>query len=258
MFKVLVVDDETIARNSITILLSKRDDIDIVEQADNGESALKLLQNNRFDIVFLDIQMPKLNGLELANHMLDHKYFENEHKPQLIFVTAFNQYAVDAFEVNAIDYLLKPFGDRRFHQALDKAITQLQAVQNGSQIQNMHKVLDSLLHNNNEPNKTISLRETGKIKIVDIETIQYVKGSGNYVEIMLMDGKVLLQRETLKSIQTKLPRHRFSRIHKSTIVRNDLITELSPTPKGDYKLTLATGNTLRMSRRNKDLLSLWL
>ncbi|MBT0587175.1 LytR/AlgR family response regulator transcription factor [Alteromonas oceanisediminis] len=249
MFKVLVVDDETIARNNITILLGERDDISYVAEADNGEKALELLQSEHFDIVFLDIQMPKLNGLEVADLICSHQITAH-----IVFVTAFNQHAVNAFDVNAVDYLLKPFHDSRFHQSVNKAIHVTQCEERFKQVDNIANTIGSLFKPlNNKANK-IALKETGRIKLIDIDDIQYIKGAGNYVEIVFVSDKTLLHRETLKSIYHKLPPDRFTRIHKSTIVRNDLITELGPTPKGDYWLNLKTGAKLLMSRRNRELL----
>jgi two-component system LytT family response regulator len=253
MFKVLVVDDETIARNNVCILLSRREDIAQIEQADNGEKALYLLEKSTFDIVFLDIHMPKFNGIEVAKSLN-----QQQSKAQIIFITAFNQHAVEAFEINALDYLLKPFDDCRFNRAVDRAISQYKNNDSLEHIEKMRQALEQLVIDSQPSIDRLSLRETGKIKIVEIEHIKYVKGAGNYVELVLTNGKTLLQRETLKSIQSKLPEDRFSRIHKSTIVRNDLIMELSPTPKGDYMLTLNTGEKLLMSRRNKDLIQRWL
>lgn len=252
MYKVLVVDDETIARNSVTILLSKRNDICQVTEAENGEVAVSLLEQEHFDIVVLDIHMPKRSGLEVA-YSLCQKHIET----QIIFVTAYNQHAVEAFTVNALDYLLKPFADERFHSAIDKAIRQINSEEKQAQFDKVASALDSLLSQQTDPNEKLVLKETGRIKLIDVNDIQYIKGAGNYAEIVLLSEKVLLHRETLKSIHEKLP-ERFSRIHKSTIVRSDLVVELSPTPKGDYWLTLSTGVSLLMSRRNRDLLDTWI
>lgn len=253
MFKILIADDETIARKSVSLLLSSREDISGISEAKNGELAINLLLEQDFDIVLLDIHMPKINGIEVARALV-----EKKRHTHIIFVTAYNQHAVEAFELNALDYLLKPFDDQRFHKAINKATSKLQSSEVSRHFEHMNTALLKLLSDKENKNNRITLRETGKIKLLDNNDIQYIKGAGNYVEIVLMDGKVLLQRETLKSIQDKLPPERFSRIHKSTIVRNDLITELSPTPKGDYWLSLSTGEKLLMSRRNRNLLETWI
>ena len=249
MYKVLIVDDEAIARNIVRILLDKRDDVEKVFEASNSVEALRIIENNALDIVFLDIQMPGDSGLELARHIPD--------PCAIIFATAYHEHAVAAFELHAVDYLLKPFDDERFTQSFERATMRC----NNQLLNQNSALLDSLknLMDRQDPDahEKLVLKETGKIKLIDYDSIKFVKGAGNYVEVVLMDGTSLLQRETLRSIEEKLNPTLFSRIHKSTIVRVNLISELRAKPKGDYTVVLSTGDELCMSRRNKSTLSLW-
>ncbi len=250
MLRILVVDDEVIARNSVLILLEKCSNVSKVDQAESGEQAIKLIANNQYDIVFLDIQMPGGSGLEVAQRIPE--------STAIIFATAYNQYAVEAFDFHAVDYLLKPFDDQRFYQAFERVIERCRgkvAAKNVALFESLNHVLSR--KQDTQTNKLV-LKETGKIKLIEMDTIKYVKGAGSYVEIVLKDEKTLLHRETLGSIEEKLAQFQFSRIHKSTIVNNNLVTELRPTPKGDYVVKLSSGEELMMSRGNKDKLKVWM
>jgi len=248
MFNVLVVDDEEIARKNVDILLSQRSDVSDIQHASNGEQAISALTQKLFDIVLLDIQMPLKNGLEVAQCIPS--------ETALVFITAFDLHAVEAFELHAVDYLLKPFDNERFHTAIDRA-----AERCNSHKQVPNEVFEDLMNKliiekmSGQTSK-LALREVGKIKLIDPNNIKFIKGAGNYVEIVLMDNKTLLHRETLRDIEARLCSQKFSRIHKSTIVRNDLIVELRPTPKGDYAVKLCSGEELMLSRRNKNKLKL--
>lgn len=246
MLKILIADDEPLARQSIEVLLSQRDDIGQIKQVNSGNQALVALAGEFFDIVFLDIQMPGATGLEVAKLIPE--------STSIIFATAYNQHAIEAFDLHAIDYILKPFDDDRFHISVDKAIARSRHPGNTSR-HTIKATLSELLKQQEQPAKQkLVLRETGKIRVIDKNSIKFIKGAGNYIEIFLDDDKTILHRETMQSIAGKLDEHRFVRIHKSIIVKCELIVELKPTPKGDYVVKLSSGDELMMSRRNKDKL----
>jgi two-component system LytT family response regulator len=244
MLNILIADDESIARQTLEIMLLENMSNIAIKQAKDGQHAIELLAAHQFDIVFLDIQMPSKTGLEVAKHVPKHS--------AIVFVTAYDEFAIDAFTVNAIDYLLKPLEDDRFSQALDKAKQYHQAsedVQKQKQ-EDVQQTVTTILNKN----KKLVLKEVGKIKLIDQQDIKYIAGAGNYVEIHLLNDKTLVQRETLASIEKKLDSALFSRIHKSTIIRNELVIELRPTQKGDYIVKLRSGEEVMLSRRNKDKL----
>jgi two-component system LytT family response regulator len=244
MLSVLIADDELIARKTLEILVKEQDSNASIEFACDGFDAIKKMEERIFDIAFLDIQMPGKTGLEAAQVVPS--------TSSIVFVTAYDEYAIEAFALNAIDYVLKPVEDERFKQAFEKAKKRIYVDEN-AQIQERQRVLETVSNLLNK-NKKLVLKEVGKIKIIDQEDIKYISGAGNYIEIHLIDGKTLVQRETLASIEKKLDLSLFSRIHKSTIVRNEMIIELRPTQKGDYIVKLKSGEEVVLSRRNKDKL----
>lgn len=240
----LIADDELIARKTLEILINQYYPYVTTTFASDGNEAVRRLNEATFDIVFLDIQMPGKTGLEVAQIA--------PNTTAVVFVTAYDEYAIDAFALNAIDYVLKPVEDERFKQAFEKA-QQRASADEATQAQERQVLLEtvsSLL----TKNKRLVLKEVGKIRIIDQEDIKFISGAGNYIDIHLLNGKTLVQRETLASIEKKLDLALFSRIHKSTIVRNDMIVELRPTQKGDYIVKLKSGEEVALSRRNKDKL----
>lgn len=247
MLKVLVADDEQIARHIITLLLSSQNDIAQVEEARDGTEALVKISQNPPDIVFLDMQMPGFSGIELAKKL--------DPRIVIVFVTAHDEYAIDAFKLNATDYLLKPFEDERFFTALERARAKVRA-----RCETDYTRLADLLNLSQEeqghPYKSrLVVKEPGRIRLIAVEQINFIAGAGNYAELHLFDDKVVLHRETLSTLETQLDPEVFTRIHRSTIVRRTSVRELRPNDKGDYIVLLKTGEALTLSRRNKDKLA---
>lgn len=247
MYSILIVEDEEIARMNVCMLLEQRSDIKNIQQATNGEQAIDLLRSEYFDIVLLDIQMPLYNGLEVAQYIGENT--------AIVFLTAHNKHAIEAFELHAVDYVLKPFENGRFQCAIQRAVERCKNYIGFSNDKIEQLMLNLVEEQRAKQSSKLTLKEVGKIKLIDTDSIKYIKGAGNYIEIVLMDNKTLLHRETLRDIESRLPSENFSRIHKSTIVKNDLIVELRPTPKGDYIVKLSTGEELILSRRNKGKLN---
>lgn len=243
MYKVLVADDESLARETIKLLLSEQQEIDKVYEAADGNEALKLAELHHPQIVFLDIEMPGMSGIELA------KKLPND--CVVVFATAFNEYAVTAFELNAIDYLLKPFEDERFYAALERAKLRFKEEKQ----QDYSKISEAIQHilsgNSKTYRERLVIRDPGRIRLVDVEHIDYITGAGNYAEIHLQDGKQVLHRETLSALEEQLDPNTFVRIHRSSIVRRSCISELRPNDKGDYSVILHNGEVLTLSRRNR-------
>lgn len=246
MIDVLVADDEPLARETIKLLLKAQPDIGSVYEAVDGNQALALYKQYKPQLVFLDIQMPGKTGIQIAELL-------NE-QSVIIFATAYDQYAITAFELNAIDYLLKPFDDERFYAALERGKRQLKE----RQIHDFKRVNELITLMQEEQQQQFKSRlvvkDPGRIRLVDVEQIKYIAGAGNYAEVHLLDGKHLLHRETLTSLEAQLDPKQFVRIHRSTIVRRSYVAELRPNEKGDYCVLLKTGEQLTLSRRNKNKL----
>ncbi|MFQ3236294.1 MAG: two-component system LytT family response regulator [Paraglaciecola sp.] len=246
MLKVLIADDEKIARHIIRLLLCSQSDIGFIDEAKDGSEALTRIAQNQPDIIFLDMQMPGYSGLELAAKF--------DPKIVIIFVTAHDEYAIEAFKLNATDYLLKPFEDERFFKALQRARTKVTAkiATNHTQLAQLLSAIES------EPSQTykksLVVKEPGRIRLIALEHINFIAGGGNYAEIHLFDGQVILHRETLSVLEKQLDPHVFTRIHRSTIVRRSSVCELRPNNKGDYMVILKSGEALTLSRGNKSKL----
>lgn len=243
MLNILIADDESLARETIKMLLSNQQDVAKIFEAEDGNQALALAEQFKPQIIFLDIEMPGITGIELAKNLPSDCV--------VIFATAYNEFAVTAFELNAIDYLLKPFDDDRFYAALERARTRLRE----EQLEDYSKIseaIQQMLHEQQRPyRERLVIRDPGRIRLVDVEQINYITGAGNYAEIHLNDGKQILHRETLSSLEEQLDPNVFVRIHRSSIVRRSCISELRPNDKGDYSVILHTGEVLTLSRRNR-------
>ena len=249
MIRVLIVDDETPARAKLQRWLGEHDDLAIIGEADNGLSAAEQIDTARPDLVFLDIQMPGISGLEVAAQL------SSVNAPQLVFVTAFDEHAVKAFELNAVDYLLKPYDQDRLQRTLirvrarfsndDGNELQRQAVQTARQLNQVNGTISRLL---------VPVGE--RLQLLDASTVHWLEADDNYVHLHVGSQRYILRR-TLQDLLAQLNPLQFIRIHKSAAVNIHEVSTLEPLFKGDYELRLRSGVTLRLSRRFKnELLSL--
>ncbi|MDM7861467.1 LytTR family DNA-binding domain-containing protein [Alteromonas sp. ASW11-36] len=238
MIKVLIVDDEPLARECIAYLLNDTAEAVQCLQAENGDHALQLLAKENVDVAFLDMQMPGISGLQLAKQLPE--------TVLKVFVTAYDEFALPAFEVNAVDYLLKPYSDARFAQAWQKVLAKLQPLQ---PVQNGPK---PPISERAGCKSRLVVRDPGRIRLIDVKHVNYITGAGNYVELHLDDGKTVLHRETMTALEQQLDPDVFIRIHRSSIVRRSFVIELRPNDKGDYTVILESGDLLTLSRRNRD------
>ena len=246
MINILIADDEYLARETIKHLLKAQSDIDEVFEAEDGNQALQLCQEHSFDLIFLDIQMPGQTGIQLAEKL--------PAGTVVIFATAYDQYAIEAFDLNAIDYLLKPFDDERFYQALKRARQQI-ANKVTTDFKQLSLLIQQMNQQKEEKFKTrLIVKEPGKIKLIEVAQIEYITGAGNYADVYLFDGKHILHRETLTSLEKQLDPAIFIRIHRSSIIRKSRVNELRANDNGDYSVILKSGQQLTLSRRNKDKL----
>jgi two-component system LytT family response regulator len=250
LLRVLVVDDEAPARRKILRLLRSDTAVQVVGEADSGESAIAAIEKHRPDVVFLDVQMPGQSGFDVARAISTAASRANAaatvSSPQIIFVTAHDQYALRAFEVHAFDYLLKPVAENRFREALTRAHVLHQQSTNGV-ANRLQALLDQV-----QPRRTYSdrllIREDSRAHFVQVREISWIEADRNYVFIHA-NGKKHAVRSTLDSIQETLDPQLFVRINRSSLVRLDAIRELQPWFHGEYKVLLQDRTELRWSRR---------
>ncbi|HRP89037.1 MAG TPA: LytTR family transcriptional regulator DNA-binding domain-containing protein [Edaphocola sp.] len=233
MIKCIIIDDEHLARSILQEMLLEIDGIEILTQCANGFEGLKAIQSLNPDCIFLDVQMPKINGFEMLE-LLDKK-------PLTIFTTAFDEYAVQAFEVNAIDYLLKPIEPQRLQQAIEKLKDKLSLAPQS--INNPLHQLPFLL----EQSQRVVVKELGEIKIIPNEQILFVEASDDYIKIQTKD-KYYLKNQTMSRIEQQLPVQQFIRIHRSFIVNSNYIHKIELLGKEQYTLLLTTGKNLPISK----------
>lgn len=248
MIKVLIADDEGVARDILSHLLATTPGVALVAACTDGQQAWEAIRAQRPEILLLDIQMPELNGLELAQRL---QTLEN-YQPVIIFVTAYDDYALRAFEANAIDYLLKPFETERFERIIQKAIQQATWRSAGQPALPQDLAWLKALVPSSYP-EIVTVKDGGRIQLIRLSTLTHVEAEGNYVALFTDKSKHLIL-ETLTSFEQKLNPKHFVRIHRSTIVNLAWVREIQSHFNGDYTVLLTNGPKLRMSRTYKDKL----
>ena len=242
--KVLIVDDETVARRRIRRLIALESEPIVVGECADGRSAVSAIADEKPDIVFLDVQMPELDGFEVAQSI------PPPARPGLVFVTAFDRYAVRAFEVHAVDYLLKPFSRDRFRLALARALDRRRS---GAKIDDL---LQDVREQRGYPSR-IAVRTGDIFVVVNWKDVDWIEAADNYVKMHVGRREYLL-RETLTSLERRLDPQRFARIHRSAIVQIERVAELQPSTHGDADLVLQDGTRLIITRRWRDRLNYFL
>jgi len=243
---VLIVDDEPLARDGVRLHLELESDFEVVGEAGSGEEAVALIEELSPDLVFLDVQMPGIDGFGVIETV------GVEKMPVTIFVTAYDQFALKAFDTHALDYLLKPFDAERFRAAVGRAREQLRARRLGD-VEGQLAVLIGELRGKREYLERVVVRSGGRILILRVDDIDWLEAASNYVRIHA-GGRQYLLRETMSNLEARLDPARFVRIHRSTMVRLDRIRELEPLFQGDYVLILEDGTRLTSSRGYRDRL----
>ena len=228
--KVIIVDDEPLGRSIVQEYLQSHTDIEIVAECSDGFEGMKAIQQYEPNLVFLDIQMPKINGFEMLELI--------ENPPAVIFTTAFDEFAIKAFETNAIDYLLKPFSKDRFDKAIEKYTQQLD---------NKNKEVVDTAAQSPAQQSRIVVKDGNKIKIIPVNQIQYLEAADDYVKIITADGSFLKKR-TMSFFEQSLGAYHFIRIHRSYIVNTQLITRIDPYEKDMHIVILNTGAKLSVSK----------
>ncbi len=246
--RALIVDDESLGRERIRMLLEGERDIEIASESANGTEALRDIQRLAPDLVFLDVQMPELTGFEVLDRL------DPARMPVIIFVTAYDQYALKAFEVCALDYLLKPFDRERFGRALSRARAELDRRKAGQVNERVLKLLSELGQTKKYLEK-LMIRDGGRVFFLRADEIDWIEAAGNYVR--LHAGKEeYLYRETMTKLEGQLNPERFARIHRSAIVNTERIKELQPWFRGEYVIVLRDNQKLTLSRTYRGRLNL--
>jgi two-component system LytT family response regulator len=244
MIRVLIADDEPLARDFIRDLLKKDKTIEITGEASDGPEAVKQAIDQRPDLIFLDIQMPGMDGIEVV------EYLFQVFKPHIIFVTAYDRYALKAFEVNAVDYLLKPFESTRFQKSLERAKEIIRSSRNRDFEKRMNALVQDMKQGKKHL-KRLLVKSRGRIYFVRADDIQHIEAAGNYVSLCV-SGTEHLIRKKLNVMEKQLDPEKFVRIHRSTIVNIEFIRELQPQSSGEYILLMSDGQKLTLSRTYKN------
>jgi two-component system LytT family response regulator len=241
----VIVDDEPLARRRIRTLLARERDVEVVDECADGTSAVEAIRRRRPDLVFLDVQMPEMNGFEVLRAL------GNELTAAVVFVTAFEQFSLEAFDVHALDYLLKPFHRTRFQETLRRVRQRLGQEQ---ELASMRVRLGALLGTvdatdeaRSTPIERLAIRTTAKVTIVRVREIDCIQSDGNYARLHI-GRTVHLLRQTMKSLATQLDPAVFVRIHHSCIVNVERVRELQPWSHGDYVIVLVDGRRLISGR----------
>ena len=239
--RVIIIDDELPARKKVRTFLADEPRIEIIGEASNGLEAVNLIEQLRPDLIFLDIQMPGLTGFQVLQAL------DETIMPAVIFTTAYDEYAVKAFEVNALDYLLKPFDEERFQKALERVNKQ------NSQNNQYNQLTNLLLELKKQPNylQRLLIKTAGKIIFIKTDEIDWIEAEEKYVQVYVGKDKYLY-RETMNALEQQLNPENFTRIHRSYIVRIDFIKELVPWSHGDYLLILQDKTELSLGRNYRD------
>ena len=244
--RTIVVDDEPIARERILSLLQQEDDVEVIGECSDGAQAVSSIQHHAPDLVFLDVQMPGVDGFGVIDAV------GAERMPTVIFVTAYDEYALRAFEVHALDYLLKPFGRDRFQEALKHVRESLERRRAGDLGRRLLALVNDIKPERPKLERLV-VKSGGRVFFLRTDEIDWIEAAGNYVRLHLGDESHLF-RETMNRMETRLDTKRFVRIHRSRIVNTERIKELQPWFNGEYVVILRNGTRLPLSRGYRDKL----
>ena len=247
--RTLIVDDEPLARERLRELLDHRPDVAVIGEAEDGLAAAEAIQEQAPNLVFLDVQMPGLNGIDVIEEV------GREQMPVTVFVTAYDQYAIRAFDLAAVDYLLKPFDDERFEQAFERARNRIADRDTDAISRRLLRMLQekdpSLLEDETAPDEPylerIAVQGRGKARIVSVDDITHITADGSYAELHTADGTHVI-RERMKALAARLDPADFVRVHRSAIVRLDEVELILRSGGGNYAVRLEDGTTVSVSR----------
>ncbi len=262
MLNTLIVDDEALARRGLKHRLQNIQDIHIIGEAKNGREALALIRERHPDLVFLDIQMPGLNGFDVLREL------DPRELPSIVFVTAYDEFAIKAFEANAVDYILKPIENERLHEALHRvrerqsarrakkdraSLLNLVSQITGESITSVDEISGKNLELLKKPAARLAIKDAGKTTWVQQEDIEWIDAAGDYMCVHVA-GQTHIMRKTMKELEQELDPSLLQRVHRSAIINVKQVVEMQSHINGEYFLTLKNGHTLKLSRTYKDKL----
>jgi two-component system LytT family response regulator len=239
--RVLIVDDEPPARKRLRALLANEPDVEIIGEAGSGTEAVKMIRAERPDLVFLDIQMPGTDGFGVIREIAD------DDPPLIVFVTAHDEHAIKAFEVQAVDYVLKPVIEPRLKEAVRRAVERIRGGGVHDMTGELARLLDRLSQSAAPQSGRLSIKREGSVTFVRVDEVDWIEADGDYVRIHVGKATHVI-RETITEVLAKLPQARFVRVHRSIVVNTERIREVQPWFKGDYVLILNDGTKLRSGR----------
>ncbi|HVF31120.1 MAG TPA: LytTR family DNA-binding domain-containing protein [Pyrinomonadaceae bacterium] len=242
--RTLIVDDEPLARDRVRRFLRDESDIELIGECGNGEEALEVITRERPDLIFLDIQMPEKNGFDVIRGL------SAKRLPTIIFVTAYDQYALQAFDVHALDYLLKPFNRDRIKRAVARARQHIEHKRLGNLDDRVQALIADLRAEKKFLDRLV-VKAVGRVFFLKTDEIDWIEAAGNYVKLHVGRESHMI-RETMNGIEAKLDPAKFLRIHRSTVVNIDRIKELHPMFSGDYAVILRNGTELALSRNYRE------
>lgn len=242
--KTLIVDDEPLARDRVKRFLRDEDGVEVIGECKNGVEAIDAIRTKNPDLVFLDIQMPEKDGFDVI------KALDPKKLPTIIFVTAYDQYALQAFEVHALDYLLKPFNRERIKRAVARAREHLEHKRLGDLDERLTSLISDLRIEKKYLDRLV-VKSVGRVFFLKTDEIDWIEAAGNYVKLHVGRESHMI-RDTMNGIEAKLDPDKFLRIHRSTVVNIDRIKELHPMFSGDYAVILRNGTELALSRNYRE------
>jgi two-component system LytT family response regulator len=245
--RTLIVDDEPLARERVRSLIADQPGMSVIGEAHDGDQAVEEILKHQPDLVFLDVQMPKKTGFEVIQAV------GADRMPAVVFVTAYDQYALKAFDVHAVDYLLKPFDRERFEGAVDRARQHFNANESGALKSQLLRLVQELQPSSAPKQERLIVKTGGRLFFLRTDEIDWIEAAGNYVRLHVGKDAHLL-RETMNSIEARLDPKMFLRIHRSRIVNMERVKELHPWFNGDYAVILRDGTKLMLSRGYRDRL----
>ena len=261
--RTVLVDDEPLATQGLQLRLQAHEDVEIVATAANGREAIRQIKTNKPDLVFLDIQMPGFDGFSVIQGLMDVE------PPLFVFVTAYGDHALRAFDAQAVDYLMKPVDEDRLAATMDRVRQRLTEKRSAEESERLKEALaehapeaaeelaDSTPDNSPAPGryeKMINIKDQGQIFRVDVDTIERIDAAGDYMCIQTGDNTLIL-RETMKDLEKRLDPRRFQRVHRSTIVNLDLVRQVKPHTNGECFLVLDSGAQVKVSRSYRDVVA---
>ncbi|MET3825487.1 MULTISPECIES: LytR/AlgR family response regulator transcription factor [Sphingomonas] len=259
--RTILVDDEKLATQGLQLRLAAHEDIEIIDTCQNGREAIRSIKTHKPDLVFLDIQMPGFDGFSVVQGLMEVE------PPLFVFVTAYSDHALKAFETDAVDYLMKPVEESRLADTLDRVRQRLSEKRGAVEVDRLKEVIaeiapDSVENltdggeqvSSNRFEKLINIKDRGQIFRVDVDTIERIDAAGDYMCIYTGDNTLIL-RETMKDLEKRLDPRRFQRVHRSTIVNLDLVKEVKPHTNGECFLVLQSNAQVKVSRSYRDVVA---